>query len=89
MNDRSYTISRENKPTSPVLTLAHAKSRLTRAKSRLTRANEYIETNLRYVFIYKKPDTLLYAIFHEVFEFGIYIQKHETLRYVKCLAFCI
>ena len=39
---------------SQVLTLAHAKSRLTRAKSRLTRymsrltrANEYIETGIR------------------------------------------
>ena len=29
---------------SPILTLAHAKSRLTRAKSRLTHANKYIKT---------------------------------------------
>ena len=51
MHDGSYTISKVNNPTSPVLTLAHAEIRLTRAKSRLTRymslltrANKYIET---------------------------------------------
>ena len=51
VHDQSYTISRGNNPMSQVLTLAHAKSRLTRAKSRLTgsmirltRANEYIKT---------------------------------------------
>ena len=26
-------------------------------------------------FIYKKPDTLRYAICHEIFEVGIYVQK--------------
>ena len=33
-------------------------------------------------FIYKKPDTLCYAIFQEFFEIGIYIQKarHFSLR---------
>ena len=31
--------------------------------------------NSCYVFIYKKQDTLRYAIFHENFEVGIYIQK--------------
>ena len=31
--------------------------------------------NFRYVFIYKKPYTLRYGIFHEIFEVGIYIQK--------------
>ena len=36
-------------------------------------------------FIYKKHDTLCYAIFHEIFEVGIYIQKHDTLRYVTFL----
>ena len=30
------------------------------------------QDNLRYVFIYKKPDTLPYAIFHENFGVGIY-----------------
>ena len=51
VHDQSYTICRGNNPTSPVLTLAHAKSRLPRANSRLTqsmsqltRANKYIET---------------------------------------------
>ena len=43
VQDQSYIISRRNNPTSPVLTLAHAKSWLTRAKSRLTCANEYIK----------------------------------------------
>ena len=33
------------------------------------------QDNFRYVFIYKKQDTLRYAIFHEIFEVGIYIQK--------------
>ena len=31
--------------------------------------------NFRYVCIYKKQDTLCYAIFHEIFKVGIYIQK--------------
>ena len=31
--------------------------------------------NFRIVFIYKKPYTLRYGIFHEIFQFGIYIQK--------------
>ena len=31
--------------------------------------------NSRYVFIYKKPYTLRYGIFHEIFEVGIKIQK--------------
>ena len=31
--------------------------------------------NLRNVFIYKNPDTLRYAVFHEIFETGICIQK--------------
>ena len=31
--------------------------------------------NFRYVFIYKNQHTLCYAIFHENFEVGIYIQK--------------
>ena len=51
VHNRSYIIIRGNNPTSPVLTLAHAKIRLTQAKSRLTRfisqikrANNYIET---------------------------------------------
>ena len=54
-HDRSYIIIRENNPTSPVLTLVHAKSWLTRVKSRLTRsmsqltrANEYIKNNILY-----------------------------------------
>ena len=38
--------------------------------------------NFRYVFIYKKPYTLGYEIFHEIFEVVIYIQKawHFALR---------
>ena len=31
--------------------------------------------NFRYVFIYKKQDTLRHGNFHGNFEFGIYIQK--------------
>ena len=33
-------------------------------------------------FIYKKPDNLLYEIFHESFEVGVYVQKvwHFALR---------
>ena len=31
--------------------------------------------NFRYVFIYNKPYTLRYRIFHEIFDVGIYIQK--------------
>ena len=31
------------------------------------------QENLRYVFIHKKPDTLRYAIFHGIFEIGVYI----------------
>ena len=40
------------------------------------------QDNFRYVFIYQKYDTLRYAIFHEKFEVGIYIQKswHFALR---------
>ena len=59
VHDQSYILSRGNNPTSPVLTLAHAESQLTRAKSRitrfmsqLTRAKKYIETlpsNQRYI----------------------------------------
>ena len=51
VHDRSYTISRGNNPTSLVLSLAHAKSRLTQSKnqltlsmSRLTHASKYTET---------------------------------------------
>ena len=33
------------------------------------------QDNSRHVFIYKKQDTLGYAIFHEGFEVGICIQK--------------
>ena len=33
------------------------------------------QDNLCSVFIYKMHDTLRYAIFHEIFEVGIYIQK--------------
>ena len=29
------------------------------------------QDNLRQVFVHKKPDTLVYAIFHEIFEIGI------------------
>ena len=58
---------------------------------------------LRYVFIYKKPDTfqkarqfplrfiykkldtLRYAIVHEILEVGTYIQNYDTLSYVTLL----
>ena len=33
-------------------------------------------------YIHKKPDTLRYTIFHEIFGIGIYIQNHDTLRYL-------
>ena len=42
------------------------------AKSQTLRKKQ---DNFRYVFIYKNQDTLCYAIFHEIFEIGIYIQK--------------
>ena len=35
--------------------------------------------------LYKNQDTLCYAVFHEIFEVGIYIQKYDTLRYVTFL----
>ena len=38
------------------------------------------QENLRYVFIHKQPNTLRYAIFHEIFEIG-----SDTLRYVTFL----
>ena len=40
------------------------------------------QDNLRYVFIYKNLKTLRYAIFHEIVQTGIYIQKswHFELR---------
>ena len=34
--------------------------------------------NLRYVFIYKKSDTLRSAIFHEIFEIGIYCKDENS-----------
>ena len=37
------------------------------------------QDNLRHVFIYKNPDTLRYAVFHEIFETGICIKKTMTL----------
>ena len=44
------------------------------------------QDNFRYIFIHKILYTLLYAIFHEIFEIGIYIYKtHDTLRYVTFL----
>ena len=33
------------------------------------------QDNCRNGFIYKMANTLCYAIFHEMFEFGIYIQE--------------
>ena len=33
-------------------------------------------------FFHKKPDTLRYAIFHEILEIGIYI-------YTKSMTFCV
>ena len=49
------------------------------------------QDNLHYVFICKKKDTSRYAIFHEIVEIGIYIQKtshfalHEHFTYSKRL----
>ena len=37
---------------------------------------------LRYVFIHKNPNTMCYAIFHEIFETGIYI-------YTKRIKICV
>ena len=50
-----------------------------RQRARLYTQNE---KKLRNVFIYKKPYTLRYGIFHEIFEAGIYLQKawHFALR---------
>ena len=56
-----YINKKQNNPE----TLLYTKSRTLRKK----------QDNFRYVFIYKNPDTLSYAIFHEIFEVGIYIQK--------------
>ena len=36
------------------------------------------QDNLRNVFIHKKPDTLLYAIFHEIFEIDIYVYIQKS-----------
>ena len=42
---------------------------------------------MRSPFIYKKQYTLRYAIFHENFEFGIYIQKnHNTSQKARQFA---
>ena len=43
------------------------------------------QENLRYFFIYKNMDTFRYAIFREIFDIGIFIQNHDTLRYVTFL----
>ena len=45
---------------------------------------------LRNVFIYKKPGTFQKAKqplqdLHSIFEVGIYIQKHDTFRYMTIL----
>ena len=40
------------------------------------------QDNLRYVFIHKKPSTLRYAIFHEIFESSIYI-------YMQSMTLCV
>ena len=43
------------------------------------------QDNLRYVFIYKNPDTLRYAIFHENLNLAFIYKNHDTLRYVPVL----
>ena len=40
------------------------------------------QDNLSYVFIHKNPDTLRYAIFHEIFDIDIYI-------YTKNMTLCV
>ena len=40
------------------------------------------QDNLRHVFIHKKPDTLRYTIFYEIFEIGVYI-------YTKSMTLCV
>ena len=40
------------------------------------------KVNLCYVFIHKKPHTLLYAIFHEIFEIGIHIYTKSITLFV-------
>ena len=45
------------------------------------------QDNSQYVFVYENTDTLRYAIFHEILEIGIYIQKpwhfalHDFFKY--------
>ena len=41
--------------------------------------------NFCYVFIYKNPDTLCYAIFMNFLKLAFVYKKHDTLRYVKFL----
>ena len=43
------------------------------------------QDNLRSVFIYKKRDTLRYAVFHEIFKLAFIYKNHDTFRYVKFL----
>ena len=40
------------------------------------------QDNSRYVFIYKKEDTLRYAISMKILWLGFIYKKHDTLRYV-------
>ena len=40
------------------------------------------QDNLRYVFIYKNPDTIRYTIFHETSEIGTSIQKALQLTFL-------
>ena len=43
------------------------------------------QDSFRYVFIYKKPHPLRYAIFHEFFKLRFIYKKYDTLRYVTVL----
>ena len=44
------------------------------------------QDNIRYVFIYKKHNTLLYTISHEILKLAFLYKKHDTLR---CVTFYI
>ena len=43
------------------------------------------QANFRYFFIHKKPDTLSYAIFHEILKLAFIYKNYDTLCYVRFL----
>ena len=79
VHDQYYIISRGNNPTSLVLTLAHAKSRLTRSMSLLTCANKYIETQQQAVYcLYDEQDGSSRPDYGYGNSKELYIFKHQV-----------